>query len=78
MKTFSLGISVNCTDIYRYNIDCQWVDISELDVGTYTMTVAINPDFKVPEMNYDNNAAVCTLVYTEQYARVTNCKLTRP
>lgn len=72
------GISVNCADIYRHNIDCQWVDISELDFGLYTLRVAINPEFKVPEMGYDNNAAVCSLLYTETYARAFDCKITRP
>jgi len=33
------GVSVNCSDIYKYNIDCQWVDISELDPGMYTLKV---------------------------------------
>lgn len=51
------GISVNCSDIYKYNIDCQWVDISELAPGPYTLKVlsqivdsneyrAIFPDLK--------------------------------
>lgn len=35
------GISVNCTDIYRYYIDCQWVDISELEPGLYTFKVSV-------------------------------------
>uniref|UniRef100_A0A182JJM3 protein-lysine 6-oxidase n=1 Tax=Anopheles atroparvus TaxID=41427 RepID=A0A182JJM3_ANOAO len=72
------GISINCSDIYRHNIDCQWVDISELDFGEYTLKVAINPEFKVPEMRFDNNAATCRLLYTQTYARVFDCKLERP
>ncbi|XP_053672196.1 lysyl oxidase homolog 2B-like [Anopheles nili] len=72
------GISVNCSDIYRHNIDCQWVDISELDFGEYTLRVAINPEFKVPEMRFDNNAATCRLLYTATYARVYDCELGRP
>ncbi|XP_046751006.1 lysyl oxidase homolog 2-like [Diprion similis] len=72
------GISVNCTDIYRHNIDCQWVDISELDPGQYTMKVAVNPEFKVGEMTFDNNAASCQLTYTETFATVHSCKLERP
>lgn len=72
------GISVNCSDIYRYNIDCQWVDITEMEPGLYEMHVAVNPEFKVAEMSYENNAAVCQLLYTETYARVYDCKLQRP
>ncbi|XP_018336928.1 lysyl oxidase homolog 2B [Agrilus planipennis] len=72
------GISVNCTDIYLYSVDCQWVDITELMPGLYTMKVAVNPEFKVPEMNYENNAAVCQLIYSGTYVAITNCKLQKP
>lgn len=75
---FFLGISVNCSDIYRYNIDCQWVDISELKPGIYRMKVSVNPEFKVAEITFDNNAAVCELIYTETYARLFNCRVERP
>ena len=27
------GITAGCKDIYYYNIDCQWIDITDLDVG---------------------------------------------
>ncbi|XP_059610907.1 lysyl oxidase homolog 2B [Phlebotomus argentipes] len=72
------GISVNCTDIYRYSIDCQWVDISEIDYGTYTLKISVNPEFKVAEMSFDNNAATCTFLYTESFGRVYDCKMGRP
>ncbi|KAJ8946895.1 hypothetical protein NQ318_008251, partial [Aromia moschata] len=72
------GISVNCSDIYKYTVDCQWVDISDLDVGRYSLKVAINPEFKVPEMSFENNAAVCDFFYTEMYGSVTNCVVQRP
>ncbi|XP_017044917.1 lysyl oxidase homolog 3B [Drosophila ficusphila] len=72
------GISINCSDVYLYNLDCQWVDVTDLSPGTYVLKIAINPEFKVAEMNYDNNAAICDLIYTENFARVQNCRLGRP
>ncbi|GAB0087545.1 Lysyl oxidase [Sergentomyia squamirostris] len=72
------GISVNCTDIYLWNIDCQWVDISEIDYGTYTLKISVNPEFKVGEMSFENNAASCTFLYAPGFARVFDCKMARP
>ena len=31
--------------------------------GTYTFKMAINPEYKVPEITFENNAALCTLYY---------------
>ncbi|XP_063232254.1 lysyl oxidase homolog 3 [Bacillus rossius redtenbacheri] len=72
------GVSVNCSDIYKFNIDCQWVDISELKPGAYTFKVSVNPEFKIPEMSYENNAATCSLLYTETFVHVHNCSVGRP
>lgn len=72
------GISVNCSDIYRHNIDCQWVDISELRPGEYIFKVGVNPELKVGEMSFDNNAAICRLLYTESFATVHSCVMGRP
>ena len=51
------GITPGCKDIYHANIDCQWLDVSELDTGTYIFKMAINPKFKVAEQTFENNVA---------------------
>lgn len=72
------GVSVGCTDTYAHNIDCQWVDMTDVPHGHYTLKVSINPEYKMAEISYDNNAAICDLVYTQTFAAVTNCTLGRP
>ena len=46
--------------------------------GTYIFKMAINPEYKVPEMTFENNAALCNLHYNEVYASITNCSHVRP
>lgn len=40
--------------------------------------LAINPEFKVGEMSFDNNAAVCEFINTLTSVWLGNCYLTRP
>lgn len=54
------------------------MDISEIDPGLYTLKVAVNPEFKVPEMSFENNAAYCQFYYAQTYGIVTNCTIGRP
>ncbi|KAH1017730.1 hypothetical protein HUJ05_008329 [Dendroctonus ponderosae] len=72
------GITVNCSDIYKHTVDCQWVDISDLDPGNYKIKIAVNPECKIAEMDYRNNAALCDFIYTPAFGTVTNCALELP
>lgn len=44
----------------------------------FRFQVAVNPEFKVGEMSFDNNAAICRLLYTETFATVHSCIMGRP
>ncbi|CAG9760152.1 unnamed protein product [Ceutorhynchus assimilis] len=72
------GISVNCSDIYKHTVDCQWVDISDLEPGNYKIKVSINPEYKIAEMDYQNNAAMCDFIYTASFGAISNCALELP
>lgn len=58
----NMGISSGCGDSYDNTIDCQWIDLTGLNAGFYTLVVRVNWD-KSPdktgrrEATYDNNWA---------------------
>ncbi|MGB1031447.1 MAG: lysyl oxidase family protein, partial [Flavobacteriales bacterium] len=61
----NMGITAGCGDIYSSGLACQWVDVTDVDPGTYTLVMRTNwtesPDANGSyELSYDNNwAAVC-------------------
>ncbi|KAF6037056.1 SCRAL1 [Bugula neritina] len=71
------GISVGCADVYRSDIDCQWIDITDLQPGAFVFKLNVNPELEVPELNYDNNAAICELTYNGYSAKLSDCSLAR-
>ena len=59
-----MGISAGCGDIYSSGLSCQWIDVTDVEDGTYYLVVRAAefiPDaLGREEMDYDNNhAAVC-------------------
>ncbi|KAG1690282.1 Lysyl oxidase 3 [Nymphon striatum] len=72
------GISAGCADVYANDIDCQWIDVTDLNPGFYYFKISVNPEYKVGELTYNNNAASCNLFYSGQDVRVWNCTLTSP
>ena len=61
----NMGITAGCQDIYSRYLDCQWIDITDLEAGDYTLVIRVNWDYSPDangsyELNYANNAvAVC-------------------
>ncbi|OCT87086.1 lysyl oxidase homolog 1 [Xenopus laevis] len=71
------GLSPGCYDTYNADIDCQWIDITEVKPGNYILKVVVNPKFKVLESDFTNNVVRCNIHYTGRYASATNCRITQ-
>jgi hypothetical protein len=79
----NMGITAGCGDIYDRGLMCQWIDVTTVPDGNYTMVVRVNwlqqTDFLGRyETDYDNNwAQVCITLSratgTLQMTTNTNC-----
>ncbi len=61
----NMGITAGCADYYSSGLQCQWVDITDVPAGSYTLVTRVNWD-QAPDANgryelrHDNNwASVC-------------------
>uniref|UniRef100_A0A3Q3X8G7 Lysyl oxidase homolog n=1 Tax=Mola mola TaxID=94237 RepID=A0A3Q3X8G7_MOLML len=71
------GLSPGCHDIYAANIDCQWIDITDVPPGNYILKVTVNPNFHVLESDFTNNIVTCDITYTGIYVQTHHCRVTR-
>ena len=49
------GIQQGWGDVYDSTLDGQWIDITGVPDGNYTLEMEVNPEHRLPESNYDNN-----------------------
>ncbi|XP_018104956.1 lysyl oxidase L homeolog isoform X1 [Xenopus laevis] len=69
------GLSPGCYDTYNADIDCQWIDITDVKPGNYILKVSVNPSYQVPESDYSNNVVRCDLRYTGHYVYTSGCTI---
>ncbi|CAK6959398.1 protein-lysine 6-oxidase [Scomber scombrus] len=69
------GLSPGCYDTYNADIDCQWIDITDVKPGNYVLKISVNPSYHVPESDYSNNIVRCDVRYTGNYAYVSGCHM---
>ncbi|XP_066459208.1 protein-lysine 6-oxidase isoform X2 [Eleutherodactylus coqui] len=69
------GLSPGCYDTYNADIDCQWIDITDVKPGNYILKVSVNPSYLVPESDYSNNVVRCDLRYTGHHVYTSSCAI---
>ncbi|XP_078142498.1 protein-lysine 6-oxidase isoform X1 [Centroberyx gerrardi] len=69
------GLSPGCYDTYNADIDCQWIDITDVKPGNYVLKISVNPSYQVPESDYSNNVVRCEVRYTGNYAYLSGCHM---
>ncbi|KAK5870310.1 hypothetical protein PBY51_024960 [Eleginops maclovinus] len=70
------GLGPGCYDTYHANIDCQWIDITDVPPGNYILKVTVNPSQAVQESDFSNNEVLCDIRYTGGYVQARNCRIT--
>ncbi len=58
------GISRGWGDVYSAGLDCQWVDVTDVAPGNYTLRVSVNNDRIIQESDYANNIVEIPVVVT--------------
>uniref|UniRef100_A0A8C6KYY1 Lysyl oxidase homolog n=1 Tax=Nothobranchius furzeri TaxID=105023 RepID=A0A8C6KYY1_NOTFU len=69
------GLSPGCHDTYAANIDCQWIDITDVPPGNYILKITVNPNFLILESDFTNNIVKCEITYTGLYVQTRNCRI---
>lgn len=62
------GISRGWGDSYYASLDCQWIDVTEVDPGEYVLRISINDGRTISESSYDDNVATVPVTIPDDSA----------
>jgi hypothetical protein len=60
-----IGLPAHSYHSYSSGADCQWVDVTTLPPGEYTLRVSVNADWRLAEQDFGNNVLERTVVIPE-------------
>ncbi|XP_015263061.1 PREDICTED: lysyl oxidase homolog 2 [Gekko japonicus] len=69
------GITVGCYDVYRHDIDCQWIDVTDVPPGEYIFVIHVNPQQDVAECDHSNNIMKCQCRLSAERVWMFNCHI---
>jgi Lysyl oxidase len=73
------GISVGSGDDYTYDVDFQWLDITGVPSGVYTVVNTVNPDRTLIEKDYSNDSSsIAISVQWPEHAKQAPSTITAP
>ena len=55
------GISAGYSDVYSASLDDQWIDVTNVPDGTYTLEIITDPDNNIEELDETNNRTSITV-----------------
>jgi len=55
-------MSVGWSDVYGYDLDCQWLDITDIPPGNYKLVVSVNRYRVFAENSFENNFGTADVV----------------
>lgn len=55
------GITPGWADVYSADLDCQWVDVTDVPPGAYTLRLLVDPFGQFPEIDETNNATLVSV-----------------
>jgi len=60
------GIQAGWSDVYNGGLPGQWIDVTGLPAGTYTLEITMNPEQILEEADYTNNTTSLQVEITEE------------
>ena len=58
-------------------LDCQWIDVTDVFAGKYVMRINVNPQRQVAESDFTNNIVICEVTYYGSFAHSSRCSYSK-